>query len=194
MAKAKSILSVKTCAGCNVEKPLSEFHKTSDGAGGVRAWCKECTTDRDRGYRSRRAFDLSVTEKKCTKCGVVKARSNFTKGESVGGLHSWCRPCTSDYARARRTSGPPPGERVARWKSQGINATWHDYQAFMKAQDGKCAICDRTEEEVGRSHALDHDHETGNPRGILCTTCNSAIGLLWDSPDALRRALTYLEA
>lgn len=195
MAKAKSILSSKTCANCSTEKPLSGFHRLKDGAGGVRGVCKSCATDRDRGYRSRRAFDPSVMEKPCTKCRTVKPRADFAKGEGPGGLHSWCRACSSAHARAHRATGSRfQGERVARWKQQGINATWDDYQALMDAQGGRCAICDRTEEEVGRSHALDHNHDTGEPRGILCTTCNSAIGLLWDSPDVLRRALTYLEA
>lgn len=195
MAKAKSTLMSKTCANCSVDKPLDGFHRLVDGAGGVRAWCKACSTDRDRRYRLKRSFEGAVTEKICTKCKTVKPRPDFSKGEGAGGLHSWCRPCSSAYSKAKRAQGyNAQGERQSRWKSQGINATWDEYQKMMDSQGGKCRICDRTEEEVGRSHALDHNHDTGEPRGILCTTCNSAIGLLWDSPDVLRRALTYLEA
>lgn len=192
MAKAKSILSSKVCRNCGTDKPLSSYHAMTDGAGGVRAWCKACSTARDRRYRYKRAHDPSVLEKACTKCKSIKPRAMFSKGEGPGGLHSWCRQCTSDYARNRRSTGIKPGERVARWKQQGIDATWEDYLLMAAEQGGKCAICGLTESELGRSHQLDHDHDTGKPRGILCLNCNSGIGKLKDDPKMVQKALDYL--
>ena len=192
MAKAKSILSSKVCRNCGTDKPLSDYHAMVDGAGGVRAWCKSCTTARDRSYRFKRTFDASVAEKACTRCKTIKPRAMFPKGEAPGGLHSWCRQCTSDYARNRRTRGIQPGERVARWKQQGIDATWDDFLRMSAEQGGRCAICGLTEAETGRSHQLDHDHDTGKPRGILCLTCNSGIGKLRDDPKLVQNALDYL--
>lgn len=51
-----------------------------------------------------------------------------------------------------------------------------------------CAICSRPDDLVG-----DHDHDTGEPRGILCRNCNLAIGNMHDSPQKLRAAADYLE-
>ncbi len=70
-----------------------------------------------------------------------------------------------------------------------------EYQLLLEKQDGRCAICDRTPEEVddGRMLAVDHDHETGEIRGLLCRPCNTGIGQLGDNPARIKRALDYLE-
>lgn len=54
-----------------------------------------------------------------------------------------------------------------------------------------CDICGR--EPKDRAHAVDHDHATGKLRGILCGPCNTALGMLRDSPDLMRRAAAYIE-
>jgi hypothetical protein len=66
-------------------------------------------------------------------------------------------------------------------------------------QVGRCAICESglpdllVYENRRRGYAIDHDHNTGTVRGILCTECNSVLGLAGDSPDILRRAADYLD-
>ena len=62
------------------------------------------------------------------------------------------------------------------------------------AQDYRCAICNRHEDELGEILALDHDHETDALRKMLCRPCNSAIGLLQDNPEIALQAFLYLEA
>ena len=62
----------------------------------------------------------------------------------------------------------------------------------------RCAICGQVETAVSRtgrpkSIAVDHDHDTGRIRGVLCDRCNRALGYLRDNPDLLRRAADYLE-
>jgi hypothetical protein len=68
------------------------------------------------------------------------------------------------------------------------------YNEIFRKQGGKCAICETTE---GRSRngrlVVDHDHETGQVRGLLCGPCNSAIGRLGDTADRLLRAYHYLK-
>ena len=73
-----------------------------------------------------------------------------------------------------------------------------DYAAMNLAQDGVCAICKKP--ELNRSNgpnpkrlSVDHCHETGAVRGLLCNNCNRAIGLLGDDPALLRAAVEYLE-
>ncbi len=57
---------------------------------------------------------------------------------------------------------------------------------------GKCDICGIGELKLGCSLYLDHCHSTGRLRGFLCRPCNSAIGLLKDSPELLNKAIKYL--
>lgn len=62
------------------------------------------------------------------------------------------------------------------------------YIARANAQDFKCKVC-----LVGPPEHIDHDHETGKARGLLCGHCNRGLGLFRDDPDRLRRAAQYLE-
>lgn len=71
--------------------------------------------------------------------------------------------------------------------------TEEEYQRLLAEQGGVCAIC-RQEQREKRSHPLvvDHSHEDGAVRGLLCHPCNRAIGGLKDQPLLLSRATTYL--
>lgn len=68
-----------------------------------------------------------------------------------------------------------------------------EYEQLLARQGGDCALCGLPEEE-NRHGVLwvDHDHETGEIRGLLCLWCNTAIGQLGDSAEGLERALEYL--
>jgi len=76
--------------------------------------------------------------------------------------------------------------------------TVEDYEALASEQDGCCPVCGgllpAVEEENGKHPPVDHDHETGKPRGVLHNKCNRAIGLLNDSPELCRKAAKYLES
>jgi hypothetical protein len=74
-----------------------------------------------------------------------------------------------------------------------------DYDQMFSAQGGVCAICGKPEMRLHERTAtpislvVDHDHETGEIRGLLCGRCNKGLGLLGDNATAIRRALAYLE-
>lgn len=68
-----------------------------------------------------------------------------------------------------------------------------DYDAILDTQDGKCAICGSTDPKGKRGNfSVDHCHESGRVRGLLCTPCNAGIGQLGDSIDRLAVAIEYL--
>lgn len=71
--------------------------------------------------------------------------------------------------------------------------TQQEYGVLFVAQLGLCVICEKPETVAGRSLAIDHDHATGQVRGLLCFGCNAAIGKFNDDPALLRRAADYLE-
>lgn len=74
----------------------------------------------------------------------------------------------------------------------GYGITLQDYNELLEAQGGGCGICGVLVDRVGRMLAVDHNHNTGKVRGILCSDCNTALGLLKDSPELLSKAITYL--
>ncbi len=75
--------------------------------------------------------------------------------------------------------------------------TVEEYEALYQKQRGKCAICKAAAGGVKHGKpillSIDHDHETNTVRGLLCSKCNFAIGLMDDQPLRLRRAAAYLE-
>ena len=110
--------------------------------------------------------------------------------------------CMSHYDKARWASGHRypshsgrPRRNVVMRKRYGID---HDqYDAILAAQGGRCAICRRTPDEAGMPKhwngylCVDHCHDTGVVRGLLCNDCNIAIGRI-RTPDLLRAAADYL--
>ena len=91
----------------------------------------------------------------------------------------WSRQQRRDHPRA---------EYARKLKSKyGLSEA--EYWNLYCHQAGCCAICQR---RVALS--VDHDHRTGEVRGLLCGSCNRAIGLLKDDPDRAGRAAQYLEA
>jgi hypothetical protein len=69
--------------------------------------------------------------------------------------------------------------------------TLAQYNDMLASQGGVCAIC-RRQCESGRNLAVDHDHRTGEVRGLLCRLCNQAIGQFRDNPITIWRALEYV--
>jgi hypothetical protein len=71
--------------------------------------------------------------------------------------------------------------------------TIEQYDDILSKQNGKCAICGTDSCSTGKQMAVDHNHETGEIRGILCAACNIGIGMMKDDVSLIRKALTYLE-
>jgi hypothetical protein len=63
---------------------------------------------------------------------------------------------------------------------------------MFEAQGGRCALCDISFQEV-RRYVIDHCHNTGEVRALLCDGCNTALGKFKDSPELLRKAAHYIE-
>lgn len=81
-------------------------------------------------------------------------------------------------------------EHVWKWKlKHRFGLSPEDYQEILDAQKGVCGICKKTPEENGKRLAVDHDHATGDIRGLLCGSCNLSLGVLGDH---LPAALKYL--
>lgn len=113
-------------------------------------------------------------------------------------------------------------ERVKRWRAahperakeaaRGQWANWHarnpgysrdrrlrsaygltpaGYADMLAAQSGVCGIC-QLPEKGNKNLSVDHDHETGQVRGLLCDRCNKALGLFEDDPSRMAAAIQYL--
>jgi len=121
---------------------------------------------------------------------------------------SRCRKEHSDYGRVHKAANRAKYTEYARahrernrdryfdrrlQREYGI--TLADYYRILTTQGGGCGICgvaeSRNKDGSGRLH-VDHDHATGNVRGLLCDTCNRGIGQLGDNVDRVKAAVRYL--
>lgn len=73
-------------------------------------------------------------------------------------------------------------------KKYGIS--YEEYEALRIKQNDRCLICDK--EEKNRTLAVDHCHESGRVRGLLCGNCNRGLGLFRDNSELLAKATNYL--
>lgn len=125
----------------------------------------------------------------CRTCGQTLPLGRFprTRGNRRG---TRCRDCESAY-RKRRTRKQRTAERDRKLRRRyGITST--DYTAMARAQRWRCAICARPPYPTGSRLVVDHCHRTQRVRGLLCHTCNAALGLMGDHPERLERAAQYL--
>lgn len=85
-------------------------------------------------------------------------------------------------------------DRVRAWRKRnpGFGLSGDELLALAAAQEYRCAICGRTPKPNARRLAIDHDHETGAVRGLLCYRCNTALGLLGDNVATVTAAADYL--
>lgn len=95
----------------------------------------------------------------------------------------YCRRC--DKGKPWRAN---PEEIAARrrWRQYGLSSA--EYEIMVQAQGGRCLICQQTPASL----VVDHDHESGAVRGLLCHGCNTAMGFMKDDPKLLTRAAAYL--
>jgi len=161
-------MSTKLCIGCCVTKPLSEF------------------TPDSRPHRT-------------AKPGVVKYKAR-------------CLQCLSDIQKKYRKANPAKfsgyyKKKVNRksypdlwWKLhlRKYGITPEQYDAMLASQNGVCAICllpeARTRNGKPTKLCVDHCHQTGRVRGLLCTRCNSCLAQFGDSAVGLLRVVEYVRA
>lgn len=156
--------------------------------------CRAC-----RNMRAREATERKKTGSpppgriKITHC---KRGHEFTPENTyeLPGNRRGCRTCRRLYRKNAIILKKPfikREGRVANMKRYGL--TIEDYDRMNREQGGLCAICLQTPRHSdGRPLFVDHCHATNKVRGLLCNTCNQAIGLMRENPLVLRRALNYI--
>jgi len=163
----------KTCRLCGEDKPVEQFHRATGTRDGRRGECKTCFREL---WKARYEADPERRRR-----AVLRAKA-------------WQERNPERYAEIQRRyvdSGRKAlSVRRAHLKRK-YGITLDDYRAMLEAQAGGCAICHAPEPE-GQSLHVDHDHDTGAVRGLLCFTCNAGIGMFAHDIDLLSAAVAYL--
>lgn len=142
---------------------------------------------------------LAAPGKECPRCKQFKNWNEYPLGVSGQRIHSYCKLCLDEYnkewrARARIDPNSPrhPKNRRRYHLSKTFGLTVEEYEEIEERQDWKCGICEKALLEIRFPH-VDHNHETGRVRGILCFDCNVSLGGFKDNVDLLKKAIVYLE-
>lgn len=191
---------MKTCASCNQSKPLeSAYYRDQSSRDGRDSWCKECRHTHDRKMIKNKMENYRPKlppldgMKCCSRCGENKPLREYSKHHGTpDGLSYICKPCNS---KSRRTPNIHLSIRRSMLKKlYGLSEA--EYEAMFEAQGGVCAICKRpetTKNQYGVMRlSVDHDHQTGRVRELLCGKCNLVLGTLHDDPARLLAMLEYL--
>ena len=135
-------------------------------------WKRGATMDMPMRRHRHRRYDVPDGMAHCTECDKVIPIDRFHRSTySPIGLDSRCKSCQS--------------------KRKQISKYGVSLEELLDAQGGKCGICE-TDSPGNPGWRIDHDHLTGNVRGVLCHPCNVSLGLFKDSIESLRNAVAYL--
>lgn len=142
--------------------------------------------------------------KTCSICQESKCETMFWIDRRRGKPKSVCKSCSVIQAREWRRKNPDyQKRRYAATKKETrerhlirkYGITLNDYNRLLKEQDGRCWICKAPEKEQFKSVLhVDHDHENGEVRGLLCRGCNHMLGVVGDDTTILERAISYLSS
>ncbi|MEV7193055.1 endonuclease VII domain-containing protein [Streptomyces sp. NPDC093510] len=149
---------------------------------GLQAYCRSCAAayhqERQlaRGKNVRPRVATPEGHKFCRTCGEIKPHSEWDRNRRASdGLATLCKPCKAVKGRAGHLK-----------RQYGI--TEADRDELVASQVGVCCIC-----LAAPAVHVDHCHDTGRVRGVLCFSCNAALGQFKDRPDSIRRAAAYVE-
>lgn len=126
--------------------------------------------------------------KECRTCGEVKPIDKFRLRADKRAHRPHCNKCLTD--RANRSEAGIRA-RTRYFLMRKYSMTPGGYAELLFEQQGLCAICRGAPKANGVLY-VDHCHDTGKVRGLLCNTCNAGLGQFRDSQDLLARALEYL--
>ncbi len=159
---------MKRCKKCGELKPLEEFYRATGMRDGRRSECKACHQAKQKAW-----YDANRAQ------AIAQVRR--WQQENKEHLHAYRK----DYRQRRKVE-----ERDA-YLRRTFGITQADYDALLAAQGGGCAICGKKPGKI--SLHVDHDHETGEIRGLLCVGCNNALGQFRDDIGLLSRAREYVD-
>lgn len=187
---------LQRCPRCKEGLDESFYHPSNWGKKGT--WCKPCRKSYDK-ERSKRLWKEKVespdyvrgkdgpkvTPERAREIAEERAQAATRKAEREANR------AKEEAIREKYGYTPRYRERInAKAREFGIDK---EYLLGLYLNDPKCSICGEKQEDLPRMLCVDHCHESGKFRGLLCDNCNTAIGLMKDDVDSLKKAIEYLE-
>ncbi len=145
------------------------------------------------------------TTKFCYRCKLDKLAIEFPKAKDrKDGLYCYCKKCNAEVYAKKSAENPgkfkaiskeyrrthPDSMRKSDLK-RNYGMTIEQYNQMFVSQNGSCLICGK--QNLTNKHLnVDHNHQTGKVRGLLCQFCNTGLGNFKDEKELLLKAFKYL--
>ena len=131
----------------------------------------------------------TAESKPCGRCGVVKAFDDFFDNKRYkSGKASYCKECHRGYYKQRC-----PEKRRLEYVKAHYGLSPEEYYRLKTSANSTCQTCGTPEGDSKPTKlVVDHCHETGKVRGMICDRCNRALGLVGDNIQTLSNLITYL--
>ena len=190
---------MKTCKICGEEKPLNEYHKKKDTKDGHDSRCKKCKSEKAKDYYSENKDKILECQKEYHSENRDKSLERSKKyyyenkdkiSEKKKEYYFENRDKRLEQMKDYYHENRERKKCLRLQRKYGI--TLDEYNQMFTDQNGCCAICGKHNKEKTRSLAVDHDHETGEVRELLCTSCNTSLGLLQENEEILLSMLAYI--
>lgn len=149
-------------------------------------------------------------EQKCNKCGEIKHISNFRIHTGNNKPRKQCKRCYQDVQNKSpyQQDKEKKAKRHKIWREERggklkkkdkdlqykFGITLEDYNRMKSEQNDRCYLCDKHQSQVKLQFAVDHCHETGVVRKLLCSNCNTGLGQFKDNIEVLTKAIEYLKS
>jgi hypothetical protein len=171
----------RRCRDCGEWKPIEEFHTNSRRPGGRGSYCQPCFNERSKASYARRvkakqnrdvrqARVVPEGMRYCPDCDADKPIEEYPRNRAdSSGYASYCKPCHNKRGRESKIKNHGGTRHYHLKRRYGIGADV--VESMVRAQWGVCAICERPNPQH-----VDHDHTSGEVRGILCFNCNAGLG------------------
>lgn len=175
------------CKKCDKDKDESEFSWKIKAKGIRQSACKTCMADYERWYRESRKEFLAAQN---------KVRYQENREQNLANKSDYYRRNIDKLkARSKANYAKNREKRLASARVYALKSrfglTPEQYDLMFAAQGGVCAICHRPSDKG--TLVVDHCHKTGKIRGLLCRVCNSFLGRIDDSLEALDAIKEYLQ-
>lgn len=189
--------NTKKCNTCGEVKFVSGFPKGKGGRYGVRGDCKVCHSMKNKIKCPKRKEERRKYMKEYYENNKDKWERTKEKNEKRNRRRRERYASDPDYREKRLKEVKEFRKRNPKYKRSNelkykYGITYECFKRMRKDQNYKCKICTRKLENESQSY-VDHCHETGNVRGILCNKCNFGIGHFDDDINQLKEAIKYLK-
>lgn len=176
---------MRTCNRCKQEKDRLDFPKNDHRNGNLATVCKEC--------KNKRSKQLYNQDKKRVLEKMAKDRLENPEKYILKSRNRYENNVDKISIQRTKIRNDDPERFRSYWLKQKYGIDINDYNDLYLSQQGRCFLCGVHSSELNKPLCVDHSHETGKIRSLLCLSCNTGLGQFKENILVMEKAIQYLK-